>query len=164
MSLSPPRPSSRVEPSLRETTFEATLPTDLERIRSVRRCVEGLLASEGWSDEDAADVGLVVTELLQNAIEHGSRNDAHEPVQLRCVLPSAGTIIVEASDPGTGKGLASLLARDVTVAPPIDAVRGRGLFLVHRMSKSLERAAAPDGRSLVRVRFCASTPPGAAGA
>ncbi len=143
----------------REATLAAVVPTDFERIRSVRKCVEGLLASEGWADEDAADVGLVATELLQNAMEHGSRNDGTEAVRLGCQVVEPGAIDMEVTDPGTGKGLASLLARDVTIAPPIDAVRGRGLFLVHRMSQSLHRAGVPGGGSLVRVRYRAATPP-----
>ena len=42
---------------------------------------------------------------------------------------------------------------DLTVPPPIDSSRGRGLYLVHRMSREMERARSPRGGSTVKVRF-----------
>jgi serine/threonine-protein kinase RsbW len=128
------------------------VPTSLEYVRPVRKMLEGLLASEGWGEEDVADVGLVATEILQNAVEHGSRNDGRESVEVRCSIPAA-EILIEVADPGTGKGPESLLSRDVTIAPPLDSSRGRGLYLVNRMSKAMDRCLGPAGGSLVRVRF-----------
>ncbi len=124
----------------------------------MRTLVETLLAAQGWSEEDTADVGLVATEILQNAIEHGSVNDGREAVALACTMAEPGVVILEIRDPGTGKGVASLLDRDVTRPPPIDAARGRGLFLVHRMAESLERLRSETGGSLVRVRYRATDP------
>lgn len=129
------------------------VPTDLERIRAARKCVEGLLVSEGWGETDTADVGLVATELLQNAIEHGSRCDGREAVVLAMTVDEAGRVTIDVTDPDTGKGFAALIGRDVTVAPPIDAARGRGLFLVNRIAKLLERRRGAGGGSMVRVRL-----------
>jgi len=128
------------------------VPTSLEYVRPVRKMLEGLLASEGWGEEDVADVGLVATEVLQNAVEHGSRNDGLEAVEVRCTIRDE-EIEIEVTDPGTGKGPAALLDRDVTVPPPLDSSRGRGLYLVNRMSKAMDRGLGPQGGSLVRVRF-----------
>lgn len=128
------------------------IPTSLEMVRPVRKILEALLSSKGWGEEDVADVGLVATEVIQNAVEHGSKNDGCEVVGVRCSLDGE-EILIEVSDPGTGKGPASLLERDVTVAPPIDSSRGRGLYLVHRMSQHMDRLRGDAGGSLVRVRF-----------
>lgn len=145
-------------PDVPPISFEARIPVDMARIRPVRTWVEALLSAEGWSEEDTADLGLVATEILQNAIEHGSANDPCEAVELACTVSEPGVAILEIRDPGTGKGVASLLERDVTRAPPIDASRGRGLFLVHRMAESLERLRSETGGSLVRVRYRATDP------
>jgi len=147
-----------VPPDVHPISFEARLPVDMGRIRAVRTWVETLLTAEGWSEEDTADVGLVATEILQNAIEHGSSNDGRETVALVCTVAERGVAVLEIRDPGTGKGVASLLGRDVTQPPPIDAARGRGLFLVHRMAESLERLRSESGGSLVRVRYRATDP------
>ena len=151
-------PGRAETPDVRHAVLDALVLTELDRIRAVRRCAEGLLGSEGWNDDDAADVGLVVTELLQNAMEHGSRNDGAEAVRCRLTSRPEGVVEIEVHDPGTGKGFEALARRDVTAAPPLDAIRGRGLFLVHRMAESLERLRAGDGGSLVAVRLRAASP------
>ena len=99
----------------------------------------------------------MATEVIQNAVEHGSLNDGEETVEVRCAL-EGGAVVIEVTDPGTGKGPTSLLQRDVTVPPPIDSSRGRGLYLVHRMSREMDRALSPRGGSVVRVRFQGTSP------
>jgi anti-sigma regulatory factor (Ser/Thr protein kinase) len=146
------------------TALDVTIPTQLELVRPVRKVLEALLASLGWSDDDVADVGLVATEVIQNAVEHGSKNDGGESVRVCCSIEGEGeegvpsAMIVEVRDPGTGKGADSLLSRDVTLPPPEDSSRGRGLYLVHRMAEHLDRGRAAGGGSVVRVRLKASAP------
>jgi serine/threonine-protein kinase RsbW len=127
------------------------VPTDLGFVRPVRKMIEALLAAQGWEEEAVADVGLVATEVIQNAVEHGSKNDGTERVEIVVSL-EAHAATVEVLDPGTGKGPQSLLARDVTAPPPPDAPRGRGLFLVNRMVETLDRGVSQNGGSRVRVR------------
>jgi serine/threonine-protein kinase RsbW len=127
------------------------VPTDLGFVRPVRKMIEALLSAQGWGEEAVADAGLIATEVLQNAVEHGSKNDGSEVVELHVALQvDAATIDVQ--DPGTGKGTQSLLRQDVTKPPPPDSPRGRGLFLVNRMVQTLDRSTAAGGGSLVRVR------------
>lgn len=136
--------------------LHAVVPTTMDVIPCVRRLTEGLLACEGWSDDDAADAGLVVTELLQNAIEHGSRDDASETVACRLAALPGRAVRIEVTDPGTGRGYEALASRDVTKPPPLDAIRGRGLFLVHRMAEALSHARASGGGAVVSARLRAA--------
>lgn len=138
------------------TALDVRIPTRLEMVRPLRKVIEGLMAAEGWGEDDVADVGLVATEVIQNAVEHGSKNDGAEEVVVRCTL-AGREVTIEVRDPGTGKGTRSLLERDVTQPPPVDASRGRGLYLVHRMARRLDRLRIEEGGSLVRVRFREST-------
>lgn len=133
-------------------TFDVRIPTRLELVGPVRRVLEALLASLGWTEDDVADAGLIATEVIQNAVEHGSRNDGGETVGIHFRLDGA-VVTLDVTDPGTGKGPDSLLSRDVTVAPPLEASRGRGLYLVHRMSREMDRRRADGGGSFVRVRM-----------
>lgn|GEM_PF-2370580 len=138
--------------------FDVRIPTRLELVGPLRRILEALLASLGWSEDDVADAGLVATEVVQNAVEHGSRNDGAEAVSVRCRIDGA-TVTLDVTDPGTGKGPESLLARDVTVAPPMEASRGRGLYLVHRMSRTMDRGRTDHGGSFVQVRMTPAQAP-----
>ena len=142
----------------RPVSLVVEIPSSLDFVGPVRRVLEGLLASHGWGEEDVADVGLVATEVLQNAVEHGSRNDGAEAVRVACTVKGT-EILIDVDDPGSGKGPQSLLARDVTVPPPVDSSRGRGLYLVHRMAHELHREHRVDGGGRVRVRFCPAEGP-----
>jgi anti-sigma regulatory factor (Ser/Thr protein kinase) len=119
-------------------------PTDLAYVRPVRKMVEALLGAQGWDEERVEDAGLVFTEMLQNAIEHGSRADGSEQVEVACRV-EAQAVQLEVVDPGTGKDPREVIRRDVTKPPPPDAPRGRGLFLIHRMSCDMARTLA-DGK------------------
>jgi anti-sigma regulatory factor (Ser/Thr protein kinase) len=127
-----------------------TVPTDMAYVRPGRKMVEGLLGGQGWAEDDIEEAGLVVTELLQNAIEHGSRADGTERAELR-VLVTADRIAFVVTDPGTGKDPRLLMERDVTVQVPLDAPRGRGLYLIHRLSLRLDRERTAMGGCLVRA-------------
>ena len=118
--------------------------------------IEGLLVAQNWPKEAVEEVVLVATELVQNAIEHGSRCDGSEEAEVRLVLDDS-SVTVEVWDPGTGKDPQILLDRDVTKPVPLDEPRGRGLFLINRLANSLERGRRPEHGCSVRVRMeCAS--------
>ena len=128
------------------------LPSDLAFVRPSRKMIEALLAGQGWSEEDLEDVALVATEIVQNAIEHGSRNDGGELVDARITV-EARAVLLEVSDPGTGKDPRLVLQRDVTVPPGLDQPRGRGLFLIHRLTARFDRLLTASGGCLIRVRL-----------
>ncbi len=128
------------------------LPTHLVFVRSGRKMIEGLLLAQGWDEDATEEVALVATELIQNAIEHGSRGDGSETAELVLLLES-DAVVLEVSDPGTGKDPLGLLERDVTTPVPLDASRGRGLFLVNRLSATFERSRDVGGGCRVRVRL-----------
>lgn len=128
------------------------LPTHLAVVRPFRKMLEGLLAAQGWGEEEVEDAALVATEVVQNAIEHGSRNDGRETVDVRLVL-EAQAVGLEVSDPGTGKDPRLVLVRDVTVPPDLESSRGRGLFLIHRLSARFDRLLTEAGGFRIRVRL-----------
>jgi anti-sigma regulatory factor (Ser/Thr protein kinase) len=132
-------------------------PTDLAYVRPVRKMVEALLAAQGWEEERVEDVGLVFTEMLQNAIEHGSRADGAEEVDVVCAL-EAKAVSLEVIDPGTGRDPREVIRRDVATPPPPDAARGRGLFLIHRMSCEMARTLSDAGGCRLAVRLVVEAP------
>jgi anti-sigma regulatory factor (Ser/Thr protein kinase) len=127
-------------------------PTDLAYVRPVRKMFEALLGAQGWGEERIEDAGLVFTEMLQNAIEHGSRADGSEEVSIEFRAGAQG-VEVEVIDPGTGKDPREVVRRDVTRPPPADAARGRGLFLIHRMSCDMTRSLAEGAGCRICVRL-----------
>jgi len=128
------------------------LPTDLTFVRPGRKMIEALLRAQGWPEDDLEEVALVATELIQNAIEHGSRGDGREVAEVTIRIEE-GAVEMDVLDPGTGRDPRELLERDVTAPVPLDAPRGRGLFLINRLATRLERLRDEGGGARVFVRL-----------
>ncbi|MFV1959765.1 MAG: ATP-binding protein [Planctomycetota bacterium] len=128
------------------------LPTDLAFVRPGRKMIEALLRAQGWPEDDLEEAALVATELIQNAIEHGSRGDGDE-VTVVTIRVEEGAVEMEVLDPGTGRDPRELLELDVTLPVPLDAPRGRGLFLINRLATRLDRARDDGGGARVFVRL-----------
>ena len=131
--------------------FEMLVPTDLAYVRPARKMLEALLVAQGWGEDDVDDVGLLATEVVQNAIEHGSRGDGSELVRIVCHV-EAEAVTLEVSDPGSGKDPEIAIARDPTEPPPLDAARGRGLFLINRLATRFDREIGVEGGLGIVVR------------
>jgi anti-sigma regulatory factor (Ser/Thr protein kinase) len=131
--------------------FQLEVPADLVFVRPVRKMVEGLLYAQGWVEDDVDDVALIITEIVQNAVEHGSKADGSESIRVQ-VHTHADAIELEVLDPGTGEDPRVAVDRDVVAAVPMDEVRGRGLFLINRLSGLFERDIHVSGGLCVRVR------------
>lgn len=131
--------------------FVLDIPSDLAYVRPVRKMIEGLLYAQGWEEDDVDDASLILTEIVQNAVEHGSRGDGSERIHVS-VHALDKAVEVEVRDPGTGKDPALAIERDVTAPVPMDEPRGRGLFLIHRLSAGFEREIADGGGLCIRAR------------
>lgn len=127
------------------------VPTNLEFVRPGRKMIEAVLYAQGWEEDDVEEAALVATELLQNAIEHGSRNDGTETARL-CLGVGERAVELIVVDPGTGKDPSELIARDVTATVPLDSPRGRGLFLINRLAANFVRARDDGGGARVEAR------------
>lgn len=127
------------------------LASHLAMVRPFRKMLESLLLAQGWDEDAVEDAALVATEVVQNAVEHGSRADGTEAIDVRLHL-EADTCTLDVTDPGSGHDPDQLLARDVTLPPDLASPRGRGLYLIHRLSARFDRLRAGPG-CLVRVRL-----------
>lgn len=131
--------------------FQLEVPADLVYVRPVRKMLEGLLYGQGWVEDDVDDASLIVTEIVQNAVEHGSKADGSETIQVS-VVTYADAIELVVVDPGTGEDPQEAVDRDVEAPVPMDEPRGRGLFLIHRLAVQFERAIHGSGGLCIRVR------------
>lgn len=106
-----------------------------------RRVAEAAL-SAGLSPERVADVALVVSELVTNAIQHGTGTTA----TVRCAVYE-DTLELAVSSEGSID-----LPHSRREAPGPAAAGGRGLYMVAKIADSLTVVGA-DGRVTVECRF-----------
>ncbi|WP_409186527.1 ATP-binding protein [Amycolatopsis sp. VS8301801F10] len=106
--------------------LHGTAPPDLARIR---RWASRNLSS--LRDDHLSDVHLVVTELVDNAFNHG-----HRPIQLRMShTPDPCRVRIEVDD--------SSPYRPMIARPSPDRAGGRGMLLVAQLSDAWGVVAAP---------------------
>jgi anti-sigma regulatory factor (Ser/Thr protein kinase) len=99
-------------------------------VRRARHAVAEAL-SYGLPPRLAADLGLLTSELVTNAIRHGTHAEDEDFVEL-VLWPADGHYWLAVSDPGTG---ATAGTRTPAVAhPDAESETGRGLILVDQLA------------------------------
>lgn len=108
--------------------YEWRVASEFRQGHAVREFVHGFAARCGMEPEAISDLLLAVTEVFNNAVEHGHRFDAQREVLVQvCRLDNA--VRVDITDQGTGF-TANTELQPARVQP---TQRGLGLFLVRTL-------------------------------
>jgi anti-sigma regulatory factor (Ser/Thr protein kinase) len=107
-------------------------PAHSASVRRARHAVAEALPC-GLSPQLTVDLGLLTSELVTNAIRHGSRPEDNDPVEL-VLWPADGHYWLAVSDPGTGTGTGIGRRTHIAACPDMDSETGRGLILVDSIS------------------------------
>lgn len=110
--------------------FRARFPNTRRAAAIARRSVVAHIAGYGYADGDLADIETAVGEALANAAEHGHRAESGIEVSVRA---ERGRIIIEIQDEGGGFG-----SPPVPHAPPSDAPRGFGIYLMRHLMDEVD--------------------------
>jgi anti-sigma regulatory factor (Ser/Thr protein kinase) len=143
------QPVDSYVPAAHVDTFAAPLPKPTDAvlrgsygardIPATRRTVAQYARRCGLSEEQVEILELAASELAANSIRHGGGTGT------LAMWVETGAVIVEFSDAGH-------LADPLTgrLAPPVDSVGGRGLYLVHQLCDLVQVRSSPAGTT-VRV-------------
>lgn len=118
-------------------------------LRKLREEVRRLAGEFGAAEKVGDNLALVVDELVNNAIEHGSgyrQQGADLAVQ---IAADGARLKIEFFDPETPSDvvaeLASAIAATNSGMPSLESERGRGLFLLTVYLEDLRAVVAPHG-------------------
>lgn len=130
-------------------TVELSFPVESDTLRRARNEARAAAAGLGATERVCDTVALVVDELVNNAVEHGTgyrRGTA--PLQVR-LEPVPRGVALEFLDPEMPDGAVAELAEALGKAgdgtPALDNERGRGLFLMSVYVDSLRVGRAGTG-------------------
>jgi serine/threonine-protein kinase RsbW len=120
--------------------------TDAPTMRAVRKFVHDLVLSQGGSEEDASAVEIATGEVLNNAYEHVYAGRSG-PLEIDLLYDEAK---VELTIHNHGSPVT-----DVPVIPttPPSGRRGRGLYLVGRLTDESEVVHSSNGHRGVSIRM-----------
>jgi signal transduction histidine kinase/CheY-like chemotaxis protein len=126
-----------------ETSFVATVPSDLVQVTQVRHRLRDWLAGVGVEEPLEHTIAVCVGETLANAIEHGSGLDPDASVSVE-IFARACVIDATISDAGHWT--------DDSMSTPAESERGRGLTLIHGLADRVDAVRTPYGTN-VHLQF-----------
>ena len=129
---------------------------NFELVRPLRHFLTSLCEIANYTEEEIEGLALVVTEILNNAIEHGCSNPKDEVHLSLTVKP--GAFCFEVFDAGCGgQGFADGALALAKQMPNLEEPRGRGLFLIRSYMDVFE--VSYDSESGTRVFISKSRDP-----
>jgi serine/threonine-protein kinase RsbW len=125
------------------------IPSDPHRIAEADEFLEQTLRSHGVSDSLVTDMAIATTELVNNAIIHGNKEDQSKTVTLTITVAEK-EVIIRVADQGTG-------FKAETVPDPLAKENllkevGRGIFIVRSLMDEVRYEQAPDAGNVVVAR------------
>lgn len=119
------------------------LSANLHFVRPVRHFISALCEMEGYSEEEQESIALVITEILNNSIEHGATGEGDEIRIGLTVTPERFQF--EVRDPGRGGVEFADGALDRAAhMPDLEEPRGRGLFLIRQHMDEMRVTYDPE--------------------
>jgi serine/threonine-protein kinase RsbW len=123
------------------------IPALSENIRMIESFIDNAKEKYKLNDDIYGNIMIAVTEAVNNAIRHGSRNDSSKNVSLSLSLEE-GLIKFKIEDQGIGFDHDNL--PDPTSPENIEKPGGRGIFLMKHLS---DEVAFEDGGRVVELSF-----------
>ncbi len=119
-----------------------TIPSNQEYLSDVDMFIEGILRGYGADESTIADIAISVSELVNNAINHGNAKDSSKNVVVE-IGNNSEVVTISVQDEGTGFNpdcLSDPLAEENLLKEV-----GRGIFIVKSLMDSVEIKFLPCG-------------------
>ncbi len=129
-------------------TYRLTVPSIPDRITEVDEFLESALRQAGLAEGIIADIAISVTEIVNNAIDHGNAGDSEKMVRLELTI-DVDEVKIEVTDEGGG-------FNPETVADPLaqeNLLRevGRGIFIVRHLMDTVDIDFVPGRGTMVQI-------------
>lgn len=131
---------------------DISIPSDQVFERLVRDGAVAVARWLGFSEERLADMQLAVSEAVNNAIEHGNKNDARYRVGVRFIVRN-DRLAVQVVDQGTGLAASRLTEGRPSIADKLEhgeeSPRGLGIYLIEQLVDDVELQSDEQGHSFI---------------
>jgi anti-sigma regulatory factor (Ser/Thr protein kinase) len=122
------------------------IPAAVQALHQIRVFIDAIIQEAGLDEAERAAFELAVTEVVSNAIRHGSPQGAEDRVTLN-VVEEETRIVVTIRDHGVG-----FVPERITLPDPHTfADHGRGLYLIHALADEVEYSRT-DGTTVRLVK------------
>lgn len=119
-----------------------------ENLVVAEKLIDDVCQKYNVDEDNYGNILIAVTEAVNNAINHGNKQDTSKMVYMEVTYLSDRSLKFKVTDEGEGFDYASL--PDPTDPENIEKISGRGVFLMQSLSDQIDFSA--DGKS-VEMRF-----------
>jgi len=130
--------------------FEMEIPSDPYQIHRVEENLEKFFRKSGLEETDIENIGIAATEMVNNAIHHGNRDDRKKKVYIK-FIKLAHQIEIVIRDDGGGFDPNS-------IADPLDPENlfkesGRGIFIVKSLMDDVKFKFNQNGTEVTLIKY-----------
>ncbi|MDZ7758502.1 ATP-binding protein [Rhodohalobacter sp.] len=118
-------------------TFRTSLKSTHDEATKVPDFVSDIQDKASLSDDETSTFMLLLSEAVDNAIEHGNQYDANKNVSVDIVI-SKSEIVAKVTDEGKGFDTEVSTSRNPLDEENLLNTGGRGIFIIKELSDSLE--------------------------
>ena len=104
-------------------------------IRAVENEIDNITGDEGINQENYGKILIATLEAVNNAILHGNKSDKNKYVDIEILLNENKMVITVTDE---GRGFKPREVPDPTKPENIEAMNGRGIFLMKRLADEIQ--------------------------
>ncbi len=131
---------------LKKGTYRVVFPSDIKYLPEAEE-ITARISRELAFDEDACDdLSIAITELFNNALHHGNKDDQSKKITITFTTLSGG---LQISVQDEGEGFKPEKIKNPLDEENIMKTSGRGLFLVEQLVDKINFNVSPNGSEVV---------------
>ncbi len=127
-------------------SFELVIPSSTDYLEKVERFSVDVAKKAKLPESESDDMAIVITELVNNAIHHGNKDDLSKNVVIRCSIDN-GALTIYIRDEGQGFDPSQL--KDPLAPENLMSESGRGIFLIRNLMDGLDFNFTDSGTEVI---------------
>ena len=123
-----------------------SFPSDVEYLEKIEKASSKIAMEAGFDESTVDDISIALTELVNNAIHHGNKNDVNKKVTVSFEVDDK-KITISISD--QGRGFSPNSVSDPIHPDNLMADNGRGIYLVRALMDDVDYKINETGTKVV---------------
>ncbi|MHB2150608.1 ATP-binding protein [Calditrichota bacterium LG25] len=131
---------------LKKGEYRVVFPSHVKYLPRIEQLTTKISEELHFNEDDRDDLSIAITELFNNALHHGNRDDESKKIVVTFKVLSKG---LQISVQDEGGGFRRENVRDPLAEENIMKTSGRGLFLVEQLVDKISYHTSPAGSEVI---------------
>ena len=131
---------------LKEGKYQVVFPSHIKYLHEIEQLTTEITKELNFTEEDRDDLSIVITELFNNALHHGNRDDESKKIVITFKVINKG---LQISVQDEGQGFRREKIRNPLAKENILKTSGRGLFLVEQLVDKISYNISSKGSEII---------------